>query len=257
MWNNAVLRICLLHFAEQKEERQPMETTTVDKDQIENTTAEHIRSLLHNAGIFTISVVGGPGSGKTALIDATIRALAPEIRIAAIACDIVSCRDADCLACHCHQVVPVKVGERGIATAKLIYDAVNKLDLKQIDLLFIENVGSLAGPIVHDLGQDVTVAIFSVSAGDDKADKHPDIVRASNLMVLNKTDLIGTVPFNVSAFRADVVRLNPEAELFEVSALQQWTLGSWLNRLSKLAGKEKETASFWFSESLVRKELEL
>jgi len=76
MWNNAVLRICLLHFAEQKEERQPMETTTVDKDQIENTTAEHIRSLLHNAGIFTISVVGGPGSGKTALIDATIRALA-------------------------------------------------------------------------------------------------------------------------------------------------------------------------------------
>src|SRR5436190_4175132 len=127
------------------------------------TSARPTRASLRAAGVTTISVIGGPGCGKTTLIDATIeRLMSDQVHVGVVACDVVSRRDADRLARHSRQVVQVNTGAAGHALdAGRVLDAIGTLDLDWIDLLFVENVGSLTGPATDDVGQDVTVAIFS------------------------------------------------------------------------------------------------
>jgi hydrogenase nickel incorporation protein HypB len=211
----------------------------------ESELAELTRHMLLDAHVFAVSVVGGPGSGKTELINATIRSLEPEIRVGVIACEVATSEEAAISDVN-RKRVSVKVAEPGLVSAGQIHNAICSLDLRKMDILFIENVGSLTGPVVRDLGQNITAAIFSVAAGDDKARRHPEIVKGAPITVLNKMDLAGTARFNVSNFCSDVQRLNPHTELFEVTALQQPTLGGWLNCLCKHAGKQREIASWWF-----------
>ena len=186
------------------------------------------RELIHKAKVFAVNVVGGPGCGKTSLIDATIQRLAPHVQVGVIACDIASHRDADRMIRHSEHVVQVNTGEHGIPTATDIRAALEWLSLEDIDILFIENVGTLIGAAEVDLGHDATAAVFSVAGGDDKADKHADLVREAGVVVLNKTDLLPAVPFDLDAFRTDVRRLNLRAPICELSALKDDGMESWL-----------------------------
>src|SRR5688500_14819878 len=122
------------------------------------TVAEHNREVLRQSRIFTVSVVGGPGCGKTSLIDATIERLMPETHIGVIACDVTSHLDADRMSRHSEQVVQVNTGGAGVLDPTHIRDAIHWLDLPWVDVLFIENVGTLTGAGVIELGQDQTVA---------------------------------------------------------------------------------------------------
>lgn len=210
-----------------------------------NSFADLNRLTLKAAGVATVSILGGPGCGKTTLIDATIEALMPEVHVGVIACDVTSQMDADRMARHSEQVIQVTTGERGVIDTGHIRDAIRWLDLRWMDVMFIENVGTLvASPI--DLGQDVTVAVFSVAAGHDKAAKHPDIVRAADIIVLNKLDLLLSVPFDLNGFRADVARLNPAAQLFEMSALHGEGRQPWLEWVKARVTKPRNRASAWF-----------
>lgn len=215
-----------------------------------NVTATHARpnrESLRAAGVTTISVIGGPGCGKTTLIDATIERLMSEVHVGVVACDVVSRRDADRLARHSQQVVQVNSGAGHALDAGRVLDAIGTLDLHWIDLLFVENVGSLTGPVTGDIGQEVTVAIFSVAGGDDKADKHPDLVAAADVVVLNKVDLLGVVPFDVEAFRGDVRRINPRARVIEMSGLRADGIEAWLGWLrNRLKKSSRPEASNWF-----------
>jgi hydrogenase nickel incorporation protein HypB len=193
-----------------------------------NVAPEQNRQLLHDAGIFTVSLFGGPGSGKTTLVDAAIERLAPGIRIGVVACDVFSHRDADRIARRSNQVVQVNTGNSGIVNPGHIRDALLRLDLNHLDLLFIENVGALTRAAFFDLGQDASAAVLSVAGGDDKADKHPDLIRAVDAILLNKTDLLRALPFNMAALRDDVRRINPTAPLFEVSTLHGEGLDPWI-----------------------------
>ena len=210
-----------------------------------NPVADVNRKALRDAGIFTVSVLGGPGCGKTTLIDATIQRLMPGVQVGVVACDIASHLDADRLTRHSDQVVQVNVGAGGLLDATYIRDALESLDLKRIDVLFIENIGTLVGGPL-DLGQEATVAIFSVAAGHDKPAKHPELTRAATGVVLNKTDLLPAVPFDLAAFRADVQRLNQGARLFEVSALTGNGMDQWVKWLRGPASVEGPEASRWF-----------
>lgn len=204
------------------------------------------RRTLKGAGVATVSVIGGPGCGKTSLIDATIETLMPEVHVGVIACDVASQLDADRMSRHSEQVAQVTTGEGGLLDSGHIRDAIRWLDLRWIDVLFIENVGTLVTPAPFDLGQDVTVAMFSVAAGHDKAAKHPDLVRAADIVVLNKIDLLPSVPFDLDAFRADVSRLNPSARLFEMSALHGEGRQPWLDWVKARVTKRRDQASIWF-----------
>jgi hydrogenase nickel incorporation protein HypB len=199
-----------------------------------NPAADLNRKALREAHVFSVSVMGGPGCGKTSLIDATIQRLMPEIHVGVIACDLASHVDADCMTRHSDQVVQVNVGECGVLDATFIRDALEWLDMRWMDVLFIENIGTLVGKPL-DLGQDATVAMFSVAAGDDKPAKHPDLVRAADLVVLNKTDLLPVVPFDLNVFRRDVKSINPAAKHFDLSALTGSGLDAWMKWVCKSA----------------------
>jgi hydrogenase nickel incorporation protein HypB len=211
-----------------------------------NLVAKLNRQRLNEAKVFTVNVVGGPGCGKTSLIDSTIEHLKPDVNVGVIACDLTSHRDADRMIAHSPNVVQVNTGERGMPDATDLRAALDCLDLENIELLFIENVGALIGPVALDLGQDVTAAVFSVAGGHDKADKHAPLVRGAGVVVLNKTDLLSAVPFDLDTFRADVQRLNPHAPLCELSALRESGMDTWFAWLKFQVANERTGDSKWF-----------
>lgn len=214
-----------------------------------DTPVTEIRRALGDAGVFAVNLIGGPGCGKTTLIDQTIDRLRPHVRVGVIAADVRTRRDADRIARHGAQVVQVNTGDEPCLNAAQVLKALNALNLKSLDLLFIENVGSLTIPkAARQLGQDATVTVFSVAAGDDKAQKHQDLVEAADAVVLNKVDLLFVVPFNLAAFGEDVRRANPSTELIELSAASGPGINRWCEWLARKVNKRCgcDDASHWF-----------
>ena len=189
------------------------------------------RQQLRAAGVYCINLIGAPGSGKTALVEATIDALKPQTRVGVIVGDLATQRDADRLARHTDQVVQINTGRGCHLDANQVRQGLARLDLSQIDLLVIENVGNLICPVGFDLGQDAKVGLFSFTEGDDKAAKHPYLVQEAAVLLLNKSDLRQYVPFDLDLFRRDIARLSPQVRLLEVSARTGEGLAGWLRWL--------------------------
>jgi hydrogenase nickel incorporation protein HypB len=197
------------------------------------------REFLSEAGVLTIDLMGAPGCGKTAILEATIERL-PNHRIGILCGDPATQRDADRLACLCPDIVQINTGKGCHLEAHHVRKALSRLDVHELDLLFIENVGNLICPVGFDLGQDCKVGMFSVCGGDDKAAKHPYIVTESSLLILSKTDLLPYVPFNTNLFRSDVRRLNADVPLLELSVTSGDGLDTWTEWLTtKLIGTER------------------
>lgn len=185
------------------------------------------RRTLQDACVFTIDVIGAPGCGKTALIEATLAACRDDpTRFGVIVGDLATDRDATRLARQCQHVVQINTGKGCHLDANQVRQAVAQIELDAIDVLFIENVGNLICPVGFDLGQDVKVGVFCVAEGDDKAAKHPYLVQEADLLLLNKIDLLPHVPFDLEKLQADVERLNPGVDLLQVSVsdsgLEKW-----------------------------------
>ncbi|MGD0248463.1 MAG: hydrogenase nickel incorporation protein HypB [Candidatus Limnocylindrales bacterium] len=194
------------------------------------------RAGLARRGIFAVDIIGAPGCGKTALLEATLRALKGRRRPAVLVGDLTTRRDGDRLARWCDQVVQISTGQGCHLDAGQVRDALGGVDLDSIDLLFIENVGNLICPVDFDLGQAAKVGIFSSTEGDDKAAKHPYLVQAADVLVLNKIDLLPHVSFDRRAFEADVRLLNPTVPMLAVSATTGEGLEAWLAWLEASAG---------------------
>ena len=195
--------------------------------------ADSVRSELARRAIFAIDLIGAPGSGKTALLEATLRQLKGRHRPAVLVGDLATRRDGDRLARWCDRVVQISTGEGCHLEAGQVRDALTQLDLDGVDILFIENVGNLICPVGFDLGQAVKVGLFSLTEGDDKAAKHPYLVTAADLILLNKVDLAPHVSFDRAAFEADVRLLNAKVPMFSVSATTGEGLDRWLDWLDR------------------------
>jgi hydrogenase nickel incorporation protein HypB len=193
------------------------------------------RTELSRRGIFSVDLIGAPGSGKTALLEATLRALAGRRRPAVLVGDLATRRDGDRLARWCDRVIQISTGEGCHLEASQVRDALGRLDLEGVDLLFIENVGNLICPVGFDLGQNVKVGLFSLTEGDDKAAKHPYLVTAADLILLNKVDLAPHLTFDRALFEADVRLLNPTVPILAVSA----TTGEGINEWVKWLGADR------------------
>jgi hydrogenase nickel incorporation protein HypB len=200
---------------------------------INDEVAHANRSELERRGIFSVDIIGAPGSGKTALLEATLRALSGRRRPAVLVGDLTTRRDADRLARLCDQVVQISTGQGCHLEANEIRDSLAQLDLDSIDLLFIENVGNLICPVGFDLGQSAKVGIFSTTEGDDKPGKHPYLVREADVLLLNKIDLLPYLTFDRAAFEADVRLLNPTVPVLDVSATTGEGLDGWLAWLER------------------------
>ena len=195
--------------------------------------AAGVRAELERRGIFSIDLIGAPGSGKTALLEATLRALRGRRHPAVLVGDLATRRDGDRLARWCDKVVQISTGQGCHLEANQVRDALAEIDLDTVDLLFIENVGNLICPVGFDLGQASKVGLFSLTEGDDKAAKHPYLVEAADLILLNKIDLLPYLSFDRRTFEADVHLLNPRVPILDVSATTGEGLDAWIAWLER------------------------
>jgi hydrogenase nickel incorporation protein HypB len=191
------------------------------------------RAELDRRGIFSVDLIGAPGSGKTALLESTLRTLQGRRRPAVLVGDLATRRDGDRLARWCDQVVQISTGQGCHLEANQVRDALEQIDLDRVDLLFIENVGNLICPVGFDLGQAAKVGLFSLTEGDDKAAKHPYLVQAADLLLLNKIDLLPHLSFDRAGFEADVRLLNPRVPVLDVSATTGQGLDAWMAWLDR------------------------
>ncbi len=190
--------------------------------------ARDVRRRLRGAGIPTFNLVSSPGSGKTLLLERTLEALGTEFPIAVVTGDVQTINDAERLATHPARVVQAVVtGGACHLDARQVDTALEAIDLDATRLLFIENVGNLVCPASWDLGEDAKIVVFSVTEGEDKPLKYPKMFRQSRYAVLNKTDLLLYVPFDVDKAVRFAREVNPDLRFFYVSALTGEGMDDW------------------------------
>jgi hydrogenase nickel incorporation protein HypB len=208
--------------------------------------ARRICEELESHHVLSVALVGPPGAGKTAVIEATARQLRGRAKLAIIVANPAAERDADRVSRYCNHVEAIKTH---VPDAPAILAALSKLNLSSIDLVIFESAGGITG--VPHLGQDQTVTVLSVAGGDDKAAEYDKLVAGSSVVLLSKADLQRHVLFDKGAFRADVRKINPDAQLmelsaFEISGLPRWI--AWLDakRLDKRPPKSSRLPSDLF-----------
>ena len=195
-----------------------------------NAYAAHNREHLLERGIFALNLVSSPGSGKTTLLCKTIALLDGE-PVAVIEGDQQTSRDAERIRASGAPAIQINTGKGCHLDAHMVGHAIEKLGLAEDSLLLIENVGNLVCPAAFDLGEAHKVAILSVTEGEDKPIKYPDMFLAASLMLLNKIDLLPYVDFDVDAAIAYARRVNPAIRVILVSATSGEGLGEWLDFL--------------------------
>ena len=196
--------------------------------------ARHNREHFDAHGVLAINLMSSPGAGKTALLEATIAALKDSYRIAVIEGDLETDNDAARIRAQGVEAVQITTGTACHLDAHLVHRALHQLPLAGLDLLFIENVGNLVCPASFDLGQHLNVTLLSVTEGDDKPAKYPVIFRASDLVVLSKTDLLEVVD-DFSPLRAATAlrALGGDTPMIRKAARRTPALGSWLEWLEQ------------------------
>jgi len=193
-----------------------------------NLRAERNRGYLQAKNIFTLNLVSSPGSGKTTLLERTIEALKEEVRLAVIEGDQQSMQDANRIEQAGVPVIQVNTGKGCHLDASMVNDAIMQLNMPDTSILLIENVGNLVCPAMFDLGENHKVVIISVTEGDDKPVKYPNMFAEADVCVINKIDLLPYVEFDVAQCEEYARRVNPDLTFFRLSCRTGEGLDAWL-----------------------------
>ena len=191
------------------------------------------RALLAARGMLALNLVSSPGSGKTTLLVRTLQALLPDTPVAVIEGDQQTANDAERIRAAGAPAVQINTGKGCHLDAHMVGLALRQIALPERGLLFIENVGNLVCPAAFDLGEAAKVVILSVTEGEDKPLKYPDMFRAARLMLLNKCDLLPYLSFDVDQAIENARRVNPAIEVIRVSATSGAGLDEWLAWLAR------------------------
>ena len=195
--------------------------------------ADQNRQRLDETGVFGLNIMASPGAGKTSLILKTIEKLAPSFRLGVIEGDTAPVTiDADKITAAGMPAVQINTGGDCHLDAVMISQAFSDLPLDELSLLIVENVGNLICPAAFRLGTHANILIASVPEGDDKPYKYPNIYRGIDALILNKTDLLPYVQFNLDYFQQGVKILNPEAAFFPLSCKTDEGVSAWIDWLS-------------------------
>jgi hydrogenase nickel incorporation protein HypB len=189
--------------------------------------ALEIRKQFDAAGLLALNLVASPGAGKTSLIEHTIRNLGEDNKLAVIDGDLATSIDADRAAAAGAASVQINTGGQCHLDANMLQAALPELNLPEIDLLIVENVGNLVCPASFQLGTHKTVLVASVPEGDDKPYKYPVMYRGVDALVVNKVDLLPYVEFDMGYFQRGVELLNPGLKSFVVSCRTGEGLEDW------------------------------
>lgn len=183
--------------------------------------------------VAAFNLLSSPGSGKTTLLTATIDRLKPQFVPAVIEGDQQTEMDAERIRATGAQAIQINTGKGCHLDAHQVGHSLEQLPLAEIDFLFIENVGNLVCPAAFDLGEAAKVTLLSVTEGEDKPLKYPDMFYASKLMIINKIDLLPYVDFNAEKSIEYARRINPDIEVIQLSARSGEGLDSWVEWLIK------------------------
>lgn len=195
-----------------------------------------LRDRLEEAGVVALNLISSPGSGKTALLERTLADLGEEVPMAVVTGDVQTQNDADRLARHTDRLVHAVVTDGGChLDARQVTEAVDGLDLSEIRLLFVENVGNLVCPASWDLGERERVVVFSITEGEDKPVKYPKAFRTAGTAILNKTDLAPHLEFDMEAAVGHAREINPDLRFFFTSARTGEGMESWYAFLREIA----------------------
>ena len=203
--------------------------------------AFHNRNHFDQHHVLAINLMSSPGSGKTTLLEATIAALKDELRIAVIEGDLETENDAERIRAQGVPAVQITTGTACHLDAHMVHDALHQLDLDALDLVFIENVGNLVCPASFDLGHHRNITLLSITEGDDKPAKYPVMFRASDLMLLTKTDLLPVIgEFDPKRAEHYLRQLANPAPVMRLSAKNSVGMETWLQWLRDEVAQHSE-----------------
>ena len=195
-------------------------------DRNQNKAAE-VRALLASDKVMMVNIISSPGAGKTTLLEYTCGEIGRDFRIGVIEGDITTDLDARRLKKYDIPIVVINTEGGCHLDSHSISKVLGTFNLKDIDVLFVENVGNLICPSQFDLGETFKLALVSVAEGDDKPAKYPMLFREAEAVILNKTDLIPYTNFNIDKFRSDLRDINARVPLFEVSCTVGDNMKMW------------------------------
>ena len=202
--------------------------------------ALHNREHFERHNVLAINLMSSPGAGKTALLEATIEALGKDLRIAVVEGDLETENDAERIRAKGVPAIQISTGSACHLDAHMVHDALHDLDLDDVDVLFIENVGNLVCPASFDLGQHINVALLSTPEGDDKPAKYPVMFRAADLVLVTKSDLLEVLgdfdPDAAERYLRDIA--NP-APLLKISARTGLGMDGWLDWIRREADRRE------------------
>ena len=201
--------------------------------------AHELRNCFREAGVFVVSLVSSPGSGKTRFLEATLARMRPQWRVAALVGDLATENDANRLARSGAPVRQIVTGTVCHLEAEMIRRALDGWSLADLDFLFIENVGNLVCPAAYDLGEDFRVVLMSVTEGEDKPLKYPTIFNGADLAVITKADLCEAVEFDRAAAYDGIQAVRPGLRVLEVSAKTGVGMDEWLALLDSRGGQRR------------------
>ena len=208
---------------------------------VNSTMAEQNRKLFGEKGVFVLNVMSSPGAGKTETLIKTLARIRPDIKSAVIVGDICTSHDADRLAQSGVPVVQINTepfgGDCHLA-AHVIEKAALGLDLDAINLLIVENVGNLVCPAEFDIGEDSRIVVLSVAEGEDKPVKYPLMFRECAATLLNKTDLLPYLDYDIEAALNYIRQVHPGMPVFQISARTEQGFDPWIEWLQNLIDKK-------------------
>jgi hydrogenase nickel incorporation protein HypB len=198
-----------------------------------NLLAQRNRGYFEAKNILALNLVSSPGSGKTTLLEKTLLDTKDAFGSYVIEGDQQTSNDADRIHATGTPVVQINTGKGCHLDAHMVLHALQHMKPKDHSIMFIENVGNLVCPAMFDLGEGMRVVIASVTEGDDKPLKYPDMFHTSHLCVINKIDLLPYVPFDLEQFKENAQKINPKLEFIELSAYKGEGLSKWYDWLKK------------------------
>jgi hydrogenase nickel incorporation protein HypB len=193
--------------------------------------ARALRQRFRQAGVYVVSLVSSPGTGKTTFLEKALGQLRTRYRVAALVGDLATDNDAQRLARAQVPIRQITTGTVCHLEAEMVRRALEGWEMKELDFLFIENVGNLVCPASYDLGEELRLVLLSVTEGEDKPLKYPTIFNTADVAVITKTDLATAVDFDGAAAHRNIQSVRPGMQVFEVSAKTGAGMDQWLRFL--------------------------
>ena len=219
------------------------DNTTMHLLQANDFVAEAIRKEMKQRNILMINITSSAGSGKTSLMQETVKHLKDKVNMAVLVGDLETERDADRIKQVGGNALQIVTGGICHLEAQMIWQAMQSINLEGVELLFVENVGNLVCPASFDLGEDYRVTLIASTEGDDKPKKYPRMFLTSELMLISKADLLPYVPFSIEAVTKDALEVNPKIEVLTISSTSGEGIDKWFEWLMERVEEKKMEAA--------------